>query len=136
MRKIMFFLVSLCFIVMASCDFGGENYVRYYDYVNIDSTRVQDSAMVGDTVHIYALAGAPNGCWSDLVIYFYPYNDSVYLINSIGLYESYEGICPEVYVTKDSTFQFIPDATGTFIFVSESRSNYPKYDTLRIVDPQ
>lgn len=135
MKNIFLLFISFILFGMASCKLGGENYARYYDYVNIDSTRVQDSARVGDTVNIYALAGAPNGCWSDLVVYFYPYNDSVWLINSLGLYESYEGICPEIYVMKDSTFRFIADTTGMFVFVSQSRTRPVKYDTLVVVDP-
>ena len=90
---------------------------------------------MGDTVFIYGLAGAPNGCWSNPDLFFYPYNDTLYLINSFAWYESYDGICPDVYITKDSTFQFIADTTGTFIFISDSQNRMPKYDTLIVVDP-
>lgn len=134
MKKLHFLVLAFFVVALVSCGLDGENYSRYYEFVNIDETVVQDSATVGDTVEIYALAGAPNGCWSNLVLNFYPYNDTIYLINSVGLYESYDGICPEIYVTKDSTFKFIADSAGTFIFASQSRTKPAIFDTLIVVN--
>lgn len=133
MKKLplLLFLFPLAFI---SCDLGGENYARYYDYVDIDEMYIPDSAMVGDTVPVYARAGAPNGCWSELELYCYPYNDTLYLVNASGLYESHDGVCPEIYVTLDSTFRFIPDSAGIYIFVAQSKSKQGFTDTL-VVSP-
>jgi len=132
MKKLplMLFLFPLVF---ASCDLGGEHYSRYYDYVDIDVLSVPDSAMTGDTVPVYARAGAPNGCWSQLELYCYPYNDTLYLVNASGLYESHDGVCPEIYVTKDSTFRFIPDTAGVYIFAAQSRSKPVMFDTLVVM---
>ena len=127
--------VALLLLALASCKLEGESYRRFYGKINIDTLMVQDSAFLGDTVFIHAQAGAPNGCWSNPDLFFYPYNDTLYLINSFAWYESYDNVCPDVYITKDSTFQFIADATGTFIFVSESDGRMPKYDTL-VVAPR
>jgi len=134
MKKLQLLFLALLILAMVSCKLDGENYSRYYEFVNIDETIMQDSATVGDTVGIFVRAGAPNGCWSDLVINYYPFNDTIYLINSVGFYESYDGICPEIYVTKDSTFKFIADSAGTFIFASQSRTKPAKFDTLVVVD--
>ncbi|HAH59231.1 MAG TPA: hypothetical protein DCL86_13880, partial [Bacteroidales bacterium] len=59
-------------------------------------------------------------------------NDTLYAINAQGEYESYNNLCPEVVVMADSIFTFIPDTTGTFIFVSQSRNRSNVYDTLQV----
>jgi hypothetical protein len=136
MKKLPLLLVLLLLVTFASCDLKNESYSNFYDKVNLETLIIQDSAFLGDTVNIYAHASAPNGCWSELDCFFYPYNDSIYLLNAYGRYESSNGVCPEIAISKDSTFHFIADTTGTYVFVTESRSNMPKYDTLRIVDPR
>lgn len=136
MKKLPLLLVLLLLVVLNSCDLKNDSYSHFYDKVDLETLIIQDSAFLGDTVNIYAHASAPNGCWSDLDCFFYPYNDSIYLINAFGWYESYDGVCPEIFITKDSTFHFIPDTTGTYVFVTESRSSAPKYDTLRIINPR
>ena len=135
MKKLHFLFVALLLLSLASCKLDGDSYQRFYGKVNIDSLKVQDSAFLGDPVFIYALAGAPNGCWSGLDLFLtpYPHNDTLYVISSFGTFESYDHICPEIYVLKDSTFKFIPDTTGMFIFKSDSQSRMPKYDTLVVV---
>lgn len=134
MKKI--HLVFALFVLLAaSCKIGGENYSRYYSYVNIDQTVVPDSASLGDTIDLYFRAGAPNGCWSGLQIYLYRYNDTIFVLEAIGLYESYEGICPEIYVTSDTIFRFVPDTARTYIFASHSATLNTKLDTLRIINP-
>ncbi|MDY0104003.1 MAG: hypothetical protein RBS07_13795 [Lentimicrobium sp.] len=136
MKKLPLLLVSILLVALSSCKLEGESYSHFYDKVNLETLIIQDSAFLGDTVNIYAHATAPSGCWSDIDCFFYPYNDSIYLVNAYGWYESHDGICPEILITKDSTFHFIADTTGTYVFVSESRSSMPKYDTLKIVDPR
>lgn len=134
MKKI-HFIFALFALLATACNIGGENYSRYYSYVNIDQTNVPDSAKVGDTVDLYFRAGAPNGCWSDLNIYLYPYNDTIFILEAIGLYESYDGICPEIYITSDTIFRFVPDTARTYIFASQSATLNTKLDTLHITNP-
>ena len=133
MKKLHFLFIALLLLALSSCKLDGESYRRFYGRVNIDSLIMQDSAFLGDTVYIHAKAGAPNGCWSDLSLFFNRYNDTLYYLNAAGWFESYDNICTEIYLTKDSTFQFIPDTTGLYIFRSESEFRLPKYDTLVVV---
>lgn len=133
--KKMHFVFVLLSVLAAACNIGGENYSRYYSYINIDETSIPDSARVGDTIDLYFRAGAPNGCWSDLQIYLYPYNDTIFIIEGIGLYESYDGVCPEIYITADTTYKFIPDTARTYIFASQSATLNTKLDTLHITNP-
>ena len=133
MKKFHFLAIALLLLALSSCKLDGESYRKFYGRVNIDSLVIQDSAFVGDVVLIKAKAGAPNGCWSDLSLFFNRYNDTLYYINAAGMFESHNNICPEIYLTKDSTFKFIPDTTGQFIFKSESENLLPKYDTLVVV---
>ncbi len=133
MKKLHFLFVALLLLALSSCKLDGESYRKFYGGVNIDSLIIQDSAFVGDVVLIQAQAGAPNGCWSDLSLFLNRYNDSLYYINAFGWFESYDNMCTEIYLLKDSTFRFIPDTTGLYIFKSESEFRLPKYDTLVVV---
>jgi len=135
MKKVILLCIPLFAIALASCTLDGENYVRYYDFVSIQETNVPDQAVPGDTVSIFSRAVAPNGCWSELEFQMLEYNDSVFLIRATGLYESHEGICPEILVTKDTIFGFIPDTTGTFVFISQSPYRADKFDTLVVSLP-
>jgi hypothetical protein len=135
MKKVILLFIPLIALSLTSCNLDGENYVRYYDFVSIQETNVPAHAVLGDTVSIFSRAAAPNGCWSELQFQMLEYNDSVFLIRATGLYESYEGICPEILVTKDSIFGFIPDTTGTFVFISQSPYRADRFDTLVVTLP-
>ncbi|GAB1405830.1 hypothetical protein MASR1M74_30120 [Lentimicrobium sp.] len=130
MNKI--FVSGLLLLFLSSCELENESYSHFYDYVDIEQTQIPRSAHVGDTVMIHSTAVANNGCWSNLQLNFGKLNDTLYAINAYGEYESYNGICTEILVTADSTFVFIPDTTGTFIFVSQSRNRLNVYDTLHV----
>lgn len=135
MKKLNFLTIALLLLSLASCKLDGESYQRFYGKINIDSLVVQDSAFVGDTVFIYAQAGVPNGCYSDPTLFFHSntYFDTLFLINAYANFESHDNICTDIYMLKDSTFQFIADSVGTFIFISDSEFRKPKYDTLVVV---
>ena len=133
MKKLHFLAIALLLLALSSCKLDGESYRKFYGRVDIDSLIIQESAFLGDTVFIHAKAGAPNGCWSDLSLFFNRYNDTLYYINAAGMFESHNNICPDIYLIKDSTFRFIPDTTGQFIFKSESEFRAVKYDTLLVI---
>ena len=130
MKKLHFLAVALLLFALSSCKLDGESYRRFYGKVTIDDLVVQDSAFLKDIVPIYALAGAPNGCWSDLTISLSKFNDTLYVISAFGWFESYDNICTEIYVLKNDTLQFIPEKTGSYIFVTDSAGWAVKYDTL------
>lgn len=137
MNKIKLILSLLLFsVIITSCDLQGESHEKYTSYVSITETTLPDSIMIGQTVPIYAKAMAPNGCWSDLTIFLGKsvLADSIYAISATGLFESYNGICTEILITADTTFEFKPDTTGTFIFASYSALLVPAYDTLVVSD--
>ncbi len=130
------FLSLLLPVMLVSCDLGGESHEKYTGYVSIVETVIPDSAYTGQTVPLYARAAAPNGCWSDLRIYLGKSvsSDTLYGISATGLYESYNGLCTEILVSRDTTFSFIPDSSGTYIFISYSSFLEPSYDTLFVSD--
>lgn len=133
MKKLWFLLLAV--LLLTSCDLKNESYSHFYDYVDIEQTSLPENVLAGDTVLIHATAVAYNGCWKNLELYFGKINDTLYAINAQGEYESHNDICPEILVTADSTFTFIPDTTGTFIFVSQSRNRANVYDTLQVTIP-
>ena len=133
MKKLVFLL--LLPVAIVSCNLESESYSNYSDYIDIDTTMVPETAHVGDTVNIYSRSIAYNGCWSNLKLFYGKYNDTLYIINSRGVYESNDGICPEILVMCDSTFHFMPDTSGTFIFVSQSRNKPAIFDTLTVSYP-
>ncbi len=137
MSKPKLFLSLLLFsVIITSCDLQGESHEKYTSYVSITETIVPDSALVGQTVPVYAKAVAPNGCWSNIRIFLGKsvIADTIYAISSTGLYESYNGICAEILISADTTFEFKPDTSGIFIFASYSALLSPSYDTLVVSD--
>lgn len=135
MKKIYGFLVLLA--GLSACTPGdGKSYEKFTAFVDISSTIIPDSALLGQTVPVYVLASAQSGCWSDLNIQLGPtvISDTTFSISATGVYESYNGICAEVVVTHDTTFQFRPDSAGTYIFIAYSARLIPGYDTLVVMD--
>jgi len=127
-------LLMALFIV--SCDLNGESHEKFTGYVSVVETILPDSAYTGQTIPVYARAAAPNGCWSDLKLYLGKsvVADTVYGISATGLYESYNGLCTEILVSEDTTFNFKPDTAGTYLFISYSSLLVPTYDTLYVLD--
>ncbi|MBK6963390.1 MAG: hypothetical protein IPH20_05445 [Bacteroidales bacterium] len=137
MSKSKLFLSLLLFsVIITSCELQGESHEKYTSYVSITETTLPDSVVIGQTVPVYAKAMAPNGCWSDLTIFLGKsvLSDTIYAISATGLFESYNGICSEILITADTTFEFKPDTVGTFIFASYSALLVPSYDTLVVSD--
>lgn len=116
--------------MLTSCLDEGSNYLKYTGWINIDSLQVQDSAIVGESVSVMVKGGAPNGCWSALELYMNKENDSVYLINGSGIFESDNGVCTDVYQIVDSTFTFKPSREGVYKFYGQSPGKSPKIDSL------
>ena len=135
MKKLHLLAFTVLLLALSSCKLDGESYRRFYGKINIDNLVVQDSAFMGDTVFIHAQAGVPNGCYSNPTLFFtrHSYYDTLFLINSYAWFESYDNICTDIYMLKDSTFRFIADSAGKYIFISDSEFRLPKYDTLVVV---
>ncbi len=137
MIKLKTFLnLFLLLILVASCNTKGESYTRYTGYISVVETSIPDSALPGQTVPVYVKATAPNGCWSDLKIYLERsvLTDTLYGITATGLFESSNGLCTQVLITADTTFEFKPDSAGTYIFVTYSSDLQAVYDTVYVVD--
>jgi len=137
MIKLQFSILCLLTAVfMLSCDLNGESHEKFTGYVSVVETILPDSAYTGQTIPVYARATAPNGCWSDLKLYLGKsvVADTVFGISATGLYESYNGLCTEILVSEDTTFNFIPDTAGTYLFISYSSFLIPTYDTLHVLD--
>jgi hypothetical protein len=128
-------LISML-LMLASCNPKGESYNKFTGYVSIMETIIPDSGIVGQTIPVFARASAPNGCWSDLRIYLGKSftTDTLFAISATGLYESYNGLCTEIIITADTTFEFKPDSAGTYIFVAYSSALIPSYDTIFVRD--
>ncbi|MFH1119453.1 MAG: hypothetical protein V1775_06485 [Bacteroidota bacterium] len=129
-----FLLITL---LIASCDPNGGSYEKYTGYVNIVETIIPDSAFSGEEIPVHIVANAPNGCWSDLTITVGKsvLADTLYGIYATGNYESYNGLCTEILIVKDTTYLFKPDTAGTYVFVSYSASLVPCYDTISVIEP-
>ncbi|HLO90654.1 MAG: hypothetical protein ACM3ME_08230 [Chloroflexota bacterium] len=131
MKKLLFLLTAT--LVFSSCLKEGSNYIKYSGWIKIDSIALPDTARVGQTIDIYALGGAPNGCWSGLELQMQKQGDSLVYIAGTGTYESSDGICTEVYPTIDSVFTFKPADTGIIKFVGLSADNSKIVDSLVVL---
>jgi hypothetical protein len=131
-----FSLFMSMLLIFTSCNPTGESYDKFTGYVSIMETIIPDSGLVGQTIPVFARASAPNGCWSDLEIFFEKSetNDTIYGIFATGLYESYNGLCTDIVISADSTFSFKPGSSGTYIFISYSSALLHSYDTIFIRD--
>lgn len=118
---------------MSSCLKEGSNHIKYSGYINLNTLTVPDSATVGEDVEIKVKGGAPNGCWSDLELTMQKENDTLYNIAGVGVYESWDGLCTDIYPLVDSTFTFKPSKAGTYKFVAYSANNTRLIDTLHVV---
>lgn len=134
MRKLFLFLAIP--LLLSSCNLDGDSHEQYTGYVSVYETQIPDSAMVSENISILAKASAPNGCWSNLNIYLGKSAsvDTLYGISATGFFESYDGICADVLVTKETTFDFKADTVGTYIFVSYLASLATSMDTLVVYD--
>lgn len=131
MKKMILFLVLP--LLMTSCLDKGSNYTRFTGNINIDKMTLPDSASIGDTIQIAVKGGAPNGCWSELELTMNELNDSLIAFSGIGLFESTDGICTEIYQTVDSSFDFIPKKAGKWQFYAYSANNKSIIDSLVVV---
>ena len=134
MKKIaQLFLISLLF---SSCNnLDGGSYSSFTDWVNVIESHVPDSTLAGQEIMISAKAQAPNGCWSGLTLYMSKYSQFIYTVNARGAYESYDGFCPGIVISADTTFKFTPDSAGLYVFVFQSPSLESEYDTLIVSLP-
>ena len=90
---------------------------------------VPDSAKVQDTVAVYLKAEAPNGCWKFIVFNLDQNGSFDYEASALGAYEGF-GICPAVWVTRDTTIDILPGEKGTFIFTANENGFRILADTL------
>lgn len=132
MKKVFFALILLPFVI-SSCTPKNKSYLRYIDFVDIEKFVIPHTAYEGDTVPVYAQASAPNGCWSDLKLYMDDSKKTRTTIYAMGQYESYDFICTDIFVLKDTIFKFIPDSAGTYVFMSQSAFKLPVLDTLHVL---
>jgi hypothetical protein len=132
MKKLTIFLVIIQFIT-SSCLKENSNYTRFTGNINVDSIQVPDTVVLGESVTVKAQGGAPNSCWSKLELMLSQENDSLVLITGIGWFESYDGICNDIYLKVDSSFTYKPTDTGKIMFLGLSPGNRIKMDSLIVV---
>ena len=129
-NNLIHFFSIVLLVAMTMCDMGNETYIKRTDIVPITEFSIPDSAIsVVDTIEIQATAKAHNGCWKDLRFIFSELNDTAYGLKAYGTYESY-GTCPDVEVTKDTTFDFSPVQEGNNLFFVTRNSYQYTIDTL------
>jgi len=131
MKKMIFLLIMS--LIMSSCLDEGSNYTKFTGYINIDKMTIPDTTSVGDTIQVLVKGGAPNGCWSNLELILTEQNDSLVYITGIGLYESTDGICTEIYQTIDSSFDFHPTKSGVYQFYAQSGNYKHILDSLVVL---
>lgn len=128
------FLGILFLIFLAQCDLENETYIKRTDIIPITEFSIPDSAVsVTDTFEIHATAKVNNGCWNDLHFIYKELNDTSYGLKAYGTYESH-GTCPEVEVSKDTTFDFSPVSKGYNLFFVTRNSYQYTTDTLVVND--
>jgi hypothetical protein len=127
------FLLLLTPLLFASCLKEGTNYIKYSGWINIDSISLPDTAIQGENIDLYAMGGAPNGCWSGLELQLQKQGDSIVIITGTGTYESTDNICTEIYPIVDSVFTYKAVDTGVIKFIGLSRDNSRKLDSLVVV---
>ncbi len=120
-------------LFLSSCLEKSTNYARFTGNINIDKMTLPDTVGVGDTIQVQVKGGAPNGCWSDLELVMSQKNDSLIVVSGIGLYESTDGICTQVYQTIDSSFSFRPTKPGVYQFYAYSANLRDILDSLVVV---
>lgn len=126
-------VLLLTSFLFTSCLKEGSNYIKYSGYIKIDSLALPDTAFVGQTIDIYTLGGAPNGCWSGLELHLQNQGDSLITIFGTGTYESTDGICTDIYPITDTIFSFKPADTGVVKFVGLSMDNERIKDSLIVL---
>ncbi|HLN53089.1 MAG TPA: hypothetical protein VK212_05230 [Lentimicrobium sp.] len=126
-------LSATMLLITTSCLKEGTNYVKYTGNINIDTLLVQDTARLGDTVDISVRGGAPNGCWSNLELMLTKENDSLVFLTGIGLFESRDGICADIYQNIDSVFSYKPADTGKIVFIGWSPGDRIVKDSLYVL---
>lgn len=131
MKKYLFLLLST--LLLTSCLKEGSNYIKYSGWIKIDSLALPDTARVGQTIDIYALGGAPNGCWSGLELLMQKQGDSLVFIAGTGNFESTDGICADIYPTVDTLFSFRPSDTGVVKIIGQSMDNTRIVDSLIVL---
>lgn len=131
MKKYLVLLLTA--FVFTSCLKEGSNYIKYSGYINVDSMVLPDTAIVGQTVDVYVLGGAPNGCWYGLDLQLQNQGDSLVTIFGTGTYESTDGICTDIYPIVDTIFSFKPVDTGLVRFVAISMDNEKIKDSLVVL---
>jgi hypothetical protein len=134
MKKLLF--IFLAPFLLTSCLDEGSNYLKYTGWINVDSLSLADSASVGDSVYVMVRGSAPNGCWSALELYMKKQNDSVYIINGSGTFESEDGICNQGLVIVDSSFLFKPVKEGKILFYGQSPDRLPLVDSLIVTQAE
>jgi len=131
MKRYLLLLLSL--FLFTSCLKEGSNYIKYSGWIKVDSIALPDTAVQGQNIGIYALGGAPNGCWSNLELQLQKQGDSVVFITGTGTYESTDGICTEIYPITDTIFTFKASDTGVIKFIGLSPDNTQKIDSLVVI---
>lgn len=126
-------LLLLTPLLFASCLKEGSNYIKYSGWINIDSLSLPDTVIQNQNINIYALGGAPNGCWSQLELQLQKQGDSIVIITGTGTYESTDGICTEIYPIVDSVFTYKAVDTGLIKFYGLSRDNTKIIDSLVVI---
>lgn len=112
----------------------GTNNLYYTGSIFIDQMTMPDTAYVGDTVAINVKGGAPNGCWSNLELFFDEQSDSLYVISGVGTFASTNGICNDIYLNVDSTFTIQPTKPGKYLFIASLPEGESIKDSIIVVN--
>jgi hypothetical protein len=127
-----FFVIAFVFI-LASCDLDNKTHIKRNDVVPITSFFVPDSVAVSDTFEITATASVSNGCWKNLRFYFSKGNDTSYVLEARGTFESF-GSCPSVEVSKDTAIKLSLAEKGAYYFYAVRNPYQYSVDTLMVLD--
>lgn len=108
MRK-KIFLAILSFTALASCDLGGESYVRNDVYLPIVGYNFPDTVVANTPFNIHLRTKSTSSCEFNLRFYMArtydtSVGDSVILVSGLATYESHDYNCSSIVQYKDSTF--------------------------------
>ena len=123
-------LIIACLIFsLTSCDDDeGDNYVKKRVPVRISQMIIPGHGSINLEIEISLRAEAENGCYRDLEFTVTETDERHYLFTATALFESY-GVCPEVFIYKDTIVNFNPVSAGEYYFQANDSFRILK-DTL------
>ncbi|MHC1704042.1 MAG: hypothetical protein AB9846_09065 [Tenuifilaceae bacterium] len=132
-KRIQFIVIPifLFLILFSGCELGGESYVRYEVFPNINGWDLPDTANVNTPFGLYLISSIESSCVKNLSFYYLKYNDYEYIVSPRAIFENHGEECYEVEEIVDTTLAVTLDKVGKYYFYFRYNAT-PKVDSIVI----